>query len=44
MYVTASKDGTIRVWDGVTANCTRVIVGAHGTEEATSAIFTKDQK
>ncbi|KAK7260357.1 hypothetical protein RIF29_26335 [Crotalaria pallida] len=44
MYVTASKDGTLRLWDGVTANCVRSITGAHGTAEATSAIFTKDQR
>ncbi|KAF3438045.1 hypothetical protein FNV43_RR20801 [Rhamnella rubrinervis] len=44
MYATASKDGAIRLWDGVTANCVRSIVGAHGTVEATSANFTKDQK
>lgn len=44
MYVTASKDGSIRVWDGVTAQCVRPIVGAHGLMEATSASFTKDQR
>ncbi|XVF54449.1 hypothetical protein PTKIN_Ptkin05aG0180900 [Pterospermum kingtungense] len=44
MYVTASKDGAIRLWDGVTASCVRSIVGAHGTAEATSACFTKDQR
>ncbi|KAK2972653.1 hypothetical protein RJ640_017278, partial [Escallonia rubra] len=44
MYVTASKDGAIRLWDGVTANCVRSIVGAHGTAEATGATFTKDQR
>ncbi|XP_061357056.1 cleavage stimulation factor subunit 50 isoform X1 [Gastrolobium bilobum] len=44
MYVTASKDGAIRLWDGITANCVRSITGAHGTAEATSAIFTKDQR
>ncbi|XP_050224000.1 cleavage stimulation factor subunit 50 isoform X2 [Mercurialis annua] len=44
MYVTASKDGAIRLWDGVTADCVRSIVGAHGTAEATSATFTKDQR
>lgn len=42
MYVTASKDGSIRIWDGANANCVRSIVGAHGSAEATSAIFTKD--
>ncbi|XP_062170792.1 cleavage stimulation factor subunit 50 isoform X1 [Alnus glutinosa] len=44
MYVTASKDGAVRLWDGVTANCVRSIVGAHGVAEATSANFTKDQR
>ncbi|KAL2482092.1 Cleavage stimulation factor subunit 50 [Forsythia ovata] len=44
MYVTASKDGAIRLWDGVTSNCVRAILGAHGTAEATSANFTKDQR
>ncbi|XP_020095345.1 cleavage stimulation factor subunit 50 isoform X3 [Ananas comosus] len=43
-YVTASKDGSIRVWDGVTAQCVRSIIGAHGLAEATSASFTKDQR
>ncbi|KAA3458348.1 cleavage stimulation factor subunit 50 isoform X1 [Gossypium australe] len=44
MYVTASKDGAIRLWDGVSASCVRAIAGAHGTAEATSACFTKDQR
>lgn len=44
IYVTASKDGAIRLWDGVTSQCVRSILSAHGTAEATSAIFTKDQK
>ncbi|XP_052179950.1 cleavage stimulation factor subunit 50 [Diospyros lotus] len=44
MYVTASKDGAIRIWDGVTATCVRPIIGAHGTTEAISAHFTKDQR
>ena len=44
MYVTASKDGAIRLWDGVTASCVRSIDGAHGAAEATSANFTKDQR
>lgn len=44
MYVTACKDGAIRLWDGITANCVRTIIGAHGTAEATSAIFTRDQR
>ncbi|MFQ6654202.1 hypothetical protein Gotur_025284 [Gossypium turneri] len=44
MYVTASKDGAIRLWDGVSASFVRAIADAHGTAEATSACFTKDQR
>lgn len=44
MYVTASKDGAIRIWDGVSSSVVRTILGAHGSAEATSANFTKDQK
>ncbi|XP_011627820.1 cleavage stimulation factor subunit 50 isoform X1 [Amborella trichopoda] len=44
MYVTASKDGSVRVWDGGSAQCVRSIIGAHGSVEATSANFTKDQR
>ncbi|KAL8141882.1 hypothetical protein V2J09_014914 [Rumex salicifolius] len=44
LYVTASKDGVIRLWNGINAYCVRTIVGAHGTAEVTSAIFTKDEK
>ena len=44
MYVTASKDGAVRLWDGVTANSVRSIVGAHGAAEVTGANFTKDQR
>ncbi|KAL6012036.1 hypothetical protein ACLOJK_002507 [Asimina triloba] len=44
MYVAASKDGAVRVWDGVTAQCVRSLTGAHGSAEATSASFTKDQR
>lgn len=42
--MTASKDGAIRLLDGVTSQCVRSILSAHGTAEATSAIFTKDQR
>ncbi|KAL2935444.1 Cleavage stimulation factor subunit 50 [Bienertia sinuspersici] len=43
MYVTASKDGAVRLWDGVSAKCVRLLNGAHGGE-ATSANFTKDHR
>jgi len=42
LYVTASKDGGVRIWDGLTARCIRPITAAHGSTEATSASFTKD--
>lgn len=42
--MTASKDGSLRIWDGVSAECVRPIIGAHGSVEATSAIFTKDER
>ncbi|XP_020577172.1 cleavage stimulation factor subunit 50 isoform X3 [Phalaenopsis equestris] len=44
LYVTASKDGSVLLWDGATAQCVRQIVGAHGLTEATCASFTKDQR
>ncbi|KAL5683842.1 hypothetical protein ACJX0J_010227, partial [Zea mays] len=44
LYVTASKDGSLRIWDGVSAECVRPIIGAHGSSEAISAIFTKDER
>uniref|UniRef100_A0A1D1ZDC7 Cleavage stimulation factor 50 kDa subunit n=1 Tax=Anthurium amnicola TaxID=1678845 RepID=A0A1D1ZDC7_9ARAE len=44
MYVTASKDGAIQIWDGVTAQCVRSITRAHGSSEATGARFTKDER
>ncbi|CAI9111762.1 OLC1v1012074C1 [Oldenlandia corymbosa var. corymbosa] len=44
LYVSASKDGAIRLWDGVSASCVRTIAGAHGAAEVTSACFTRDQR
>ncbi|XP_062212447.1 cleavage stimulation factor subunit 50 [Phragmites australis] len=44
LYVTASKDGSLCIWDGVSAECVRPIIRAHGSAEATSAIFTKDER
>ena len=42
--MTAYKDGSLRIWDGVSAECVRTITGAHGSAEATSAVFTKDER
>ncbi|CAN8264874.1 unnamed protein product [Cochlearia groenlandica] len=44
VYVTASKDGAIRLYDGVSAKCVRSISRAHGKSEVTSALFTRDQR
>jgi len=44
LYVTASKDGSLRIWDGVSAECVCPIIGAHGSAEATGAVFTKDER
>ncbi|EOA13413.1 hypothetical protein CARUB_v10026452mg [Capsella rubella] len=44
IYVTASKDGAIRLYDGVSAKCIRSINGAHGKSEVTSAVFSRDQR
>uniref|UniRef100_A0A1J3CVL5 Cleavage stimulation factor 50 kDa subunit n=1 Tax=Noccaea caerulescens TaxID=107243 RepID=A0A1J3CVL5_NOCCA len=44
LYVTASKDGAIRLFDGVSSKCVRSISGAHGKSEVTSAVFTRDQR
>ncbi|XP_020530420.1 cleavage stimulation factor subunit 50 isoform X5 [Amborella trichopoda] len=44
LIMCASKDGSVRVWDGGSAQCVRSIIGAHGSVEATSANFTKDQR
>jgi cleavage stimulation factor subunit 1 len=44
IYITASKDGAIRLFDGVSAKCVRSIGNAHGKSEVTSAVFTKDQR
>lgn len=41
MYITFSKDGAIRLWYGVNANCVRSI---QGTAEATGANVTKDER
>ena len=42
--MTASKDGSLRIWDGVSAECVCPIIGAHGSAEATGAVFTKDER
>uniref|UniRef100_A0A0E0KJ64 Cleavage stimulation factor 50 kDa subunit n=1 Tax=Oryza punctata TaxID=4537 RepID=A0A0E0KJ64_ORYPU len=44
LYVTASKDGSLRIWDGISAECVRPIIGAHASAEVTSAVFTKDER
>lgn len=44
MYVTASKDGGVRIWDGVSAQCTRAIIGAQHTQIRCQAVFNQTEQ
>lgn len=44
MYATGSKDGGVRIWDGVSAQCVRAMPAAHGPAPATSVAFTQDSR
>ncbi|KAI6214216.1 Cleavage stimulation factor 50 kDa subunit [Aphelenchoides besseyi] len=44
LYVTASKDGNVKVWDGVSNRCVETFQRAHDGAEVTSACFTKNSK
>ncbi|XP_061687939.1 cleavage stimulation factor subunit 1 isoform X1 [Syngnathoides biaculeatus] len=43
-YVTCSKDGSIKLWDGVSNRCVTTFDKAHDGTEVCSAIFTKNSK
>ncbi|CAF0921688.1 unnamed protein product [Rotaria sordida] len=43
-YATSSKDGSFKIWDGVTNRCINTFDGAHGGEEVCSVMFTKNSK
>lgn len=44
MFATASKDGSWKLWDGVTNRCISTFKGAHDGAEVSSVRFTKNSK
>lgn len=44
LYVTASKDGDVKLWDGVSNRCVNTFSRAHEGAEICSAKFTKNGK
>ena len=43
-YVTCSKDGSIKLWDGVSNRCVTTFEKAHDGAEVCSAVFSKNSK
>ncbi|TSK16216.1 Cleavage stimulation factor subunit 1 [Bagarius yarrelli] len=43
-YVTCSKDGSIKLWDGVSNRCVSTFEKAHDGAEVCSAVFSKNSK
>lgn len=44
MFASASKDGSIKFWDGVTHRCIKYIPNAHSGSEVCSVQFSKNGK
>jgi cleavage stimulation factor subunit 1 len=44
MYVSSSKDGSIKLWDGRNGLAVRSILSAHGNQEVCSAVFSRSQR
>lgn len=44
LYVTASKDGDIKIWDGVSSKCINTIPQAHEGNEVCSVMFSRNSK
>lgn len=44
VFATGSKDGSIKLWDGVSNKCINTFVDAHAHQEVTSVAFTKNSK
>ncbi|CAB3404735.1 unnamed protein product [Caenorhabditis bovis] len=44
LYVTASKDGDVKVWDGISGRCVETFKRAHDGSSICSAKFTKNGK
>jgi cleavage stimulation factor subunit 1 len=44
LYVSASKDGDIKIWDGVSNRCVNTFLKAHDGAEVCSATFSRNAK
>lgn len=44
LYTTASEDGSIKIWDGVSNRCINTFNEAHTKEHVTSVLFSKNSK
>ena len=44
LYVSASNDGSIKVWDGVSSQCVSTFPGAHDGAPVSSVTFTRNGK
>jgi len=44
LYVTASKDGNIKIWDGVSNKCVNTFERAHDGAEVCSVVFSRNAK
>ncbi|CAD6192060.1 unnamed protein product [Caenorhabditis auriculariae] len=44
LYVTASKDGDVKIWDGISNRCVETFKGAHDGSAICSAKFTRNGK
>jgi cleavage stimulation factor subunit 1 len=44
MFASVSKDGSVKLWDGVSSNCVHTISNAHGGMEVCSVQFSRNRK
>ena len=44
LYVTSSKDGNIKIWDGVSNKCINTFEFAHDGDEVCSVVFSRNAK
>lgn len=44
MFVSGSKDGSVKIWDGLNVACAQTISKAHNGQEITSTVFSKNSK
>ncbi|CAK8690243.1 unnamed protein product [Clavelina lepadiformis] len=44
IYASGSKDGAIKIWDGVSNRCVSTYVGSHDGDEVCSVVFSRNGK